>query len=73
MFARLAVVVLSLDSVGAATKVTLTQGQFTTRERLELHRHGWADSFEKLDAVLRSTATQSTSPPRPVNTIEPDR
>jgi hypothetical protein len=30
----------------------MTQGEFATSERLELHRGGWADSFEKLDALL---------------------
>ena len=34
--------------------MTLTQGRFPTEERLELHRNGWADSFEKLDAVLKA-------------------
>jgi uncharacterized protein YndB with AHSA1/START domain len=50
---RETVVELSLDSRGARTTVmTLTQGEFATEERLELHRSGWTDSFEKLDAVL---------------------
>ena len=51
---RQTVVELSLASFGGATTVTLTQGDFATEERLELHRNGWADSFEKLDAVLRT-------------------
>lgn len=46
------VVELSLDSQEERTMVTLTQGEFATDERLELHRSGWADSFEKLGAVL---------------------
>ena len=49
---RETVVELSLTSFGGRTTVTLTQGDFATEERLELHRSGWADSFEKLDAVL---------------------
>ena len=49
---RETVVELSLDSLGGRTKVTMTQAEFATRERLELHRAGWADSFEKLDALL---------------------
>jgi uncharacterized protein YndB with AHSA1/START domain len=49
---RETVVELSLDSLDGRTIVTLTQGEFATRERLELHRNGWADSFEKLGAVL---------------------
>ncbi|HSJ19652.1 MAG TPA: SRPBCC domain-containing protein [Nocardioidaceae bacterium] len=51
---RETVVELSLDSLGGRTTVTLTQGAFTTEERLELHRRGWADSFEKLDGVVRA-------------------
>jgi uncharacterized protein YndB with AHSA1/START domain len=50
---RETVVELSLDSLGGRTTVMLTQGAFATEERLDLHRRGWADSFEKLDAILR--------------------
>jgi uncharacterized protein YndB with AHSA1/START domain len=45
---------LSLDSRGARTMLTLTQREFATEERLELHRSGWTDSLEKLSAVLRA-------------------
>ncbi|SDB92017.1 Uncharacterized conserved protein YndB, AHSA1/START domain [Raineyella antarctica] len=51
---RETIVVISLDPVGGATKVSLSQGPFATRERLELHRNGWTESFDKLDDVLRS-------------------
>jgi uncharacterized protein YndB with AHSA1/START domain len=52
---RETVVALTLDSRGARTTVlTLAQGEFATEERLELHRSGWADSFEKLDAILNA-------------------
>jgi uncharacterized protein YndB with AHSA1/START domain len=52
---RETVVELSLESRGATTTVlTVTQGEFATEERLELHRSGWADSFERLDAVLQA-------------------
>ena len=51
---RETVVVLSLESVGGATRVSLSQGEFATEGRLELHRSGWTDSFEKLDEVLRT-------------------
>ena len=51
---RETVVELSLDSLGRRTKVTMTQAEFATNERLELHRGGWADSFEKLDALLKA-------------------
>ena len=49
---RETVVELSLDSLGARTKVTMTQAEFATHERLELHRGGWVESFEKLEALL---------------------
>jgi uncharacterized protein YndB with AHSA1/START domain len=51
---RETVVELSLVGIGGRTTVTLTQGDFATEERLELHRSGWADSFDKLDAVLNA-------------------
>jgi uncharacterized protein YndB with AHSA1/START domain len=51
---RETVVDLSLDSLGGRTAVTLTQGAFSTEERLELHRRGWAASFEKFDALVRA-------------------
>jgi uncharacterized protein YndB with AHSA1/START domain len=50
------VVELSLNPLGARTMVTLTQGEFATEERLQLHRSGWADSFGKLAAVLKAGA-----------------
>jgi uncharacterized protein YndB with AHSA1/START domain len=52
---RETVVVLSLDSLGGATTVALSQGEFATEGRLELHRSGWADSFERLDALLHDS------------------
>ena len=51
---RETVVELSLDSLKERTKVTMTQTEFATNERLELHRGGWADSFEKLNALLKA-------------------
>ena len=51
---RETVVVLSLDPRGGSTSVSLTQAEFATEERLELHRNGWADSFDKLDALITS-------------------
>jgi uncharacterized protein YndB with AHSA1/START domain len=51
---RETVVELSLGYLGGATTVSLTQAEFATEERLELHRDGWADSFDKLDSVLKS-------------------
>ena len=54
---RETLVELSLDPRGARTMLTLTQRGFATEERLELHRSGWADSFNKLDTVLRAGRT----------------
>ncbi len=51
---RETLVELHLDSLGGRTKVTLTQEGFATEERVELHRGGWADSFDKLDAVIEA-------------------
>jgi uncharacterized protein YndB with AHSA1/START domain len=34
--------------------IELRQGEFRTEERLELHRAGWGDSFDKLERYLRS-------------------
>ena len=50
---RETVVELTLERVGDdATKVSLQQGGFATDERLELHRGGWTDGFERLGALL---------------------
>jgi uncharacterized protein YndB with AHSA1/START domain len=43
---------LSFSERGDATEVVLNQGPFKTEARLELHRGGWTDSFEKLEALL---------------------
>jgi hypothetical protein len=32
--------------------VKLTQGEFATQERLDLHDGGWSESFEKLEGRL---------------------
>jgi uncharacterized protein YndB with AHSA1/START domain len=45
---RTTTVTLSLRDLGDATEVSLTQGDFATDARLELHRNGWSDSFDKL-------------------------
>lgn len=51
---RETVVDLSLLSAGEGTRAFLSQGPFPTEERLALHRNGWSESFEKLQAVLAS-------------------
>jgi uncharacterized protein YndB with AHSA1/START domain len=49
---RETVVTLSLAAVGEATDVALSQGEFASQGRLELHRDGWTDGFEKLRELL---------------------
>jgi uncharacterized protein YndB with AHSA1/START domain len=51
---RETVVDLALGSTGEATRLVLSQGPFLTEERLALHRTGWTESFDKLQAVLRT-------------------
>lgn len=51
---RETVVDLALGSTGEATRLLLSQGPFLTEERLNLHRSGWTESFEKLQAILNS-------------------
>ncbi|MDQ0851383.1 uncharacterized protein YndB with AHSA1/START domain [Arthrobacter sp. B3I9] len=51
---RETVVDLALGSTGEATRLVLSQGPFLTEERVALHRTGWTESFEKLQAVLRT-------------------
>jgi len=45
---RETVVRLSLEAIGDATRVSLSQGEFATEARLTLHRDGWTDSLVKL-------------------------
>ena len=45
-------VALSFRDLGDSTEVAFTQGAFKTEARLELHRDGWADSFDKLEQFL---------------------
>ena len=51
---RETVVDLSLGSTGEAALLVLAHGPFLTEERLAVHRTGWTESFEKLQAVLGS-------------------
>jgi uncharacterized protein YndB with AHSA1/START domain len=43
---------LVLEESGDRTEVSLTQGEFATPARLELHRDGWTDAFERLEELL---------------------
>lgn len=44
---------LGFEDLGDSTRVTLRQTPFKTEARQELHRDGWGDSFDKLEAFLR--------------------
>jgi uncharacterized protein YndB with AHSA1/START domain len=48
------VVDLSFRGFSESTEVVLTQGPFKTEARRALHRDGWTDSFDKLEALLSS-------------------
>ena len=48
------VVELAFRDAGSATNVGLTQRPFRTAARRELHRNGWTDSFDKIEALLAS-------------------
>jgi uncharacterized protein YndB with AHSA1/START domain len=54
------VVRLLLDVVDDGTALTLRHGEFATEARRALHRDGWTDSFDKLQAVLADAATGTT-------------
>jgi uncharacterized protein YndB with AHSA1/START domain len=43
---------LTFTDLDGSTKVVLTQGEFSTRGRWELHRDGWTQSFERLERIL---------------------
>ena len=43
---------LDFENLGESTAVRLRQGSFATEARRNLHRAGWADSFDKLAHVL---------------------
>ena len=48
------VVDLSFRDFGESTEVVFTQGLFKTEARRALHRDGWTDSIDKLEARLSS-------------------
>jgi uncharacterized protein YndB with AHSA1/START domain len=43
---------LSFRDVGDSTEAVLAQGRFRTEARRELHRDGWADTFDRLAQFL---------------------
>ena len=44
---------LSFADQGETTEVSLWLGVFRTEARLEVHRHGWTDTFDRLERYLR--------------------
>jgi uncharacterized protein YndB with AHSA1/START domain len=48
------VVELSFSDRGESTEVVLSQGPFKTEARLALHRDGWTEGFNRLEALLSS-------------------
>ena len=53
---RETVVTLTLDALGDATRLSLSQGEFATDARLALHRSGWTESLLKLRELLEPGA-----------------
>lgn len=51
---RETVAVLSLQSRGESTALTVDQGDFKTEERLALHVQGWSESIDRLEELLAS-------------------
>jgi uncharacterized protein YndB with AHSA1/START domain len=45
---------LTFRDAGDGTELSLVQGPFRTEERRALHRDGWTDSLDKLEALLSS-------------------
>jgi uncharacterized protein YndB with AHSA1/START domain len=44
---------LSFRDLGESTEVVFAQGPFKTEPRLELHRSGWTDTFDRLERYIR--------------------
>ena len=53
---------LSLDDLGGRTRLALSQGEFLTGSRLELHRGGWQDSVTKLRRLVEDDGTRRSAP-----------
>jgi uncharacterized protein YndB with AHSA1/START domain len=43
---------LTFRDLGGSTGVTLRQGPFKTEARRALHRDGWTESFDRLEALV---------------------
>jgi uncharacterized protein YndB with AHSA1/START domain len=48
---------LSFRDLGESTEVVFAQGPFKTEPRLELHRSGWTDTFDRLERYIRKERT----------------
>jgi uncharacterized protein YndB with AHSA1/START domain len=48
---------LSFRDLGDSTEVLFTQAPFKTEARLELHRSGWTDTFDRLEHYIRKEHT----------------
>jgi uncharacterized protein YndB with AHSA1/START domain len=48
---------LSFRDLGESTEVLFTQAPFKTEPRLELHRSGWTDTFDRLEQYIRKEHT----------------
>ena len=48
---------LSFRDLGESTEVVFAQGPFKTEARLELHRSGWTDTFDRLERYVRKERT----------------
>jgi uncharacterized protein YndB with AHSA1/START domain len=57
-------VTLSVRDLGRSSEVALAQGPFATAARRDLHRDGWADSFDKLERLVASRGQPSLRPTR---------
>jgi uncharacterized protein YndB with AHSA1/START domain len=56
---RETVVTLLLQDRGGETDVSLSQGEFATKERYALHEAGWTESFERLEMLLMKDQSRS--------------
>ena len=43
---------LAFHGAAGSTELSLEQGPFKTEERREIHRGGWTDSLDRLEAIL---------------------
>ena len=48
---------LSFRDLGGSTEVSFRQEPFKTEARLDLHRSGWTDTFERLERYIRKERT----------------